>query len=150
MSPAGREEDVPGGWAGELVHLFRRLMMTSGADPVTGKPPSLREIARRAGYVPSHVRNIINGKGRPNIDAVLAVARALNGGAEDLRLASFYAGHLQQAPNPDSANAGRAGRPEALLTWSQVAGTASGSLIGRDAEIERLHRWLLEAAQGHG
>jgi Helix-turn-helix len=96
MSRAGYEEDVPGGWAGELVHLFKRLMMTSGADPVTGKPPSLREIARRAGYAPSHVRNIINGKGRPSLDAVLAVARAMNATAEDVRLASFYPGSTDQ------------------------------------------------------
>jgi tetratricopeptide (TPR) repeat protein/transcriptional regulator with XRE-family HTH domain len=150
MSRAGREEDVPAGWAGELVHLFKRLMMTSGADPVTGKPPSLREIARRAGYVPSHVRNIINGKGRPSLDAILAVAHALNATAEDLQRASFYAGNLQQAPHTESTNAGRAARPKALLNWAYVAGAASGSLIGRDAEIERLYTWLLEASQGHG
>src|SRR5690349_1271417 len=146
MSPAGREEDVPGGWAGELVHLFRRLMMTSGADPVTGKPPSLREIARHAGYVPSHVRNIIHGKGRPSVDAVLAVAHALNASADDLERAASYAERLQQSP----ANAGPVARPKALLAWSQVAGAAPNSLIGRDAEIERLQRWLLEAIRGNG
>jgi tetratricopeptide (TPR) repeat protein/transcriptional regulator with XRE-family HTH domain len=158
MSRAGYEEDVPGGWAGELVHLFKRLMMTSGADPVTGKPPSLREIARRAGYAPSHVRNIINGKGRPSLDAVLAVARAMNATAEDVRLASFYAGHLQQSPRTASADTGRAARgsvigaskAKALLNWSQVASVASGPLIGRDAEIERLYMWLLGASQGRG
>ncbi len=146
MSRAGHEEDVPGGWAGELVHRFRRLLMTSGAEPVTGRPPSLREIARRAGYVPSHVRNIINGKGRPSVDAVLAVAHALNASADDLERAASYAERLQQTP----AKAGRVAHPKALLAWSQVAGVAPGSLIGRDAEIERLHRWLLEAFQGHG
>jgi tetratricopeptide (TPR) repeat protein/transcriptional regulator with XRE-family HTH domain len=158
MSRAGHEEDIPGGWAGELVHLFRRLMMTSGADPVTGKPPSLREIARRAGYAPSHVRNIINGKGRPSLDAVLAVAGALNAPAEDLQKASYYADQLQQSPRTESTNARRATRrsaigprkAEALLNWSQVAGGASGPLIGRDTEIERLGTWLLEASQGRG
>jgi hypothetical protein len=46
-------EQWPSGWADELACLFRRLRMTSGADPSTRKPLSLRQIAKRSGYVPS-------------------------------------------------------------------------------------------------
>src|SRR3954468_12823389 len=81
---------VPHGWAAELVHLFQRLRMA--------EPLSLRQIATRAGYVPSHVRNILNGTGRPSADAVLAVAGALNASAEDRRLAVFCAEQLRRSP----------------------------------------------------
>jgi tetratricopeptide (TPR) repeat protein/transcriptional regulator with XRE-family HTH domain len=156
MSRAGHEEDVPGGWPGELVHLFRRLMMTSGVDPITGKPPSLREIGRRAGYVPSHVRNIVNGKGRPSLDAVLAVARALNATTDDLRLASFYAGQLQRSPHmrtvrrvaSDSKTSVQ--KIATLLDWSQFAGATSGPLVGRDVEVDQLRSWMLDAIRGRG
>jgi tetratricopeptide (TPR) repeat protein len=105
MGPAG-DGTVQEGWAGELVHLFRRLRMTSAAGR---PPPSLREIARRSGYVPSHVRDILNGTGHPSPEAVVAVAGALDASADDLRLAGFYAEQLRR--RPADPHRGPAGHP---------------------------------------
>jgi predicted ATPase len=146
MSRAGHGS-VPEGWAGELVDLFRRLRLTCGADPVTGKPASLRQIAKRSGYVPSHVRAIINGQGRPSPEAVMAVAGALNASDEDRRLAAFYAEHLPRSPAGKATAVGSARTSGDAPTADPGAASA---LVGRDAEFERLHGWLREAIRGRG
>jgi transcriptional regulator with XRE-family HTH domain len=111
------------------------------------KPPSLRRIAGRAGYAPSHVRDVINGIGRPSPDAVAAVAGALNATDEDKRLAVFYAEQLQRSParrraEPQPVNRLRTIRPIPRELPHDVRDFA-----GRDAELARLDRYA-DASSG--
>jgi DNA-binding CsgD family transcriptional regulator/predicted ATPase/transcriptional regulator with XRE-family HTH domain len=132
----GRANDsIPGGWAGELAHLFRRLQMTTGADPVTGKPISLRQIAGWSGYVPSHVRNVLSGRGRPSVDAVLAVADALGASAEDRRRAAYYAGQLGRAASEGTRQNQRAGSPRPVPAQLPAM---PGIFVGRHRELAQL------------
>ena len=131
--------EAPDGWAGELANLFQRLKATSGVDSATGKPPSLRQLAVRAGYAPSHVRDVLNGTGRPSPDAVAAVAGALNATEQDRRLAIFYAEQLQRSPcrrrvGPPSLSS-RTARPVPRELPHDVRDFA-----GRDSELEQLDR----------
>ncbi len=172
-------EHRPSGWAGELACLFQRLKMTSGRDPTTGKPLSLRQIARRSGYVPSHVRDVINGAGRPSRDAVVAVAGALNASEEDLRLAAFYAEQLKRSPverrveraHPGGLHPGRGisgdegpfsyrGEPSPTRPSpesdggstfdGELVGPSPGALTGRDAELDQVRILVREAARPAG
>jgi tetratricopeptide (TPR) repeat protein len=161
---SGESHEDAVGWAGELAHLFRRLMSTSGAVPGTGKPPSLRQIAKRSGYVPSHVRDVLNGVGRPSVDAVVAVAGALNAPEQDLWLAAFYAEQLGRSPRRKSTKTNVTADPDAPgtghgLSVSDDGGkgyrpkqvnTAPTMLLGRNAEIRQLHESIHETIRGGG
>jgi tetratricopeptide (TPR) repeat protein len=137
MGRAG-DQPVPAGWAGELVHLMRRLRMTSGADPTTGRPLSLRQIAQRSGYVPSHVRDVINGTGRPSPDAVVAVAGALSASEEDLRLAAFYAEQLRRTPAGRRADGASGERPRSPRPVPRELPHDVRGFSGREAQLAQL------------
>jgi tetratricopeptide (TPR) repeat protein len=132
---------VPDGWAGELADLFHRLKTTSGVDPASGKPQSLRHIASRAGYAPSHVRDVINGTGRPSPDAVAAVAGALNATDEDHRLAVFYAEQLQRSPAQRAVRAQSVGRDQTIKPIPQELPHDVRDFAGRASELAHLERY---------
>jgi tetratricopeptide (TPR) repeat protein len=131
-------DEVRDGWAGELASLFRRLRGTSGVDPTSGRPMSLRQVAKRAGYAPSHVRDVLNGVGRPSADAVGAVAGALGASDEDCRMARFYAEQLRQSPSRRQPDGGADRRRGIGRTIPRELPHDIRGFTGRADELARL------------
>jgi plasmid maintenance system antidote protein VapI len=112
--PSGREDEVPRskrpepelppGPARDLADLFSRLLDSSGLR--------IGQIARRTGYAPSHVSEVIRGWKAPSPDAAARIAQALGADDNTVRRARRRAEDLKEWKRDNSWHRRRAAAPE--------------------------------------
>lgn len=98
------EPELPPGPARDLADLFSRLLDSSGLR--------IGQIARRTGYAPGHVSEVIRGWKAPSPDAAARIAQALGADDNTVRRARRRAEDLKEWKRDNSWRRRRADAPE--------------------------------------
>jgi transcriptional regulator with XRE-family HTH domain len=103
------EPDLPPGPARDLVDLFRRLRNSSQLR--------IGQIARRAGYAPGHVSEVLRGWKAPSPDAAARIAQALGTDDNTVRRARRRPEDLRDWKRVNSRNRPSPGPPREVAEY---------------------------------